>query len=178
VHKTDAGAVRLNLSGAQEVEAAAQEMRGRVAAAGFQIEGFLVQAMAPPGVEMIVGMTHDATFGPVVACGAGGVLVELLKDVAVRVTPISDRDAHEMVTSLKTYPLLTGYRGGPRADVAALEEVVLRIGRLVEDLPQIVELDLNPVIVQPEGKGIRVVDARVRVGEIPPPLPLGAKRLH
>jgi len=137
---------------------------------------FIVQPMAPDGIEMLVGVTHDPLFGPIVVCGAGGVYVELLKDVAVRITPLSDRDASEMVRSLKTFPLLQGFRGGPPYDAAALEQVILRVGALVEDIPEIAELDLNPVIVLPEGKGIVVVDARVRVAESLPPLPFGAKK--
>jgi acyl-CoA synthetase (NDP forming) len=176
VHKTEAGAVRLDLAGGEETERAAEEMRKRLETAGLRGTGFLIQPMAPAGVEMVVGVTHDPVFGPVVVCGAGGVLVELLKDVVVRITPLTDRDASEMVRSLKTFPLLTGYRGGPRYDVPALEQVVLRVGALVEDLLEIGELDLNPVLVLPEGKGVSVVDARVRVAEALPPLPLGAKR--
>ncbi|MBI4278271.1 MAG: acetate--CoA ligase family protein, partial [Armatimonadetes bacterium] len=176
VHKTEAGAVRLNLSGRMEVEQAAREMQQRLAVAGYQAVGWTVQPMVPPGVEMLVGVTHDPIFGPVVACGAGGVLVELLKDVEVRIAPLTDRDAHDMVHSLKTFPLLAGYRGGARGDAAALEEVVLRISSLVDDISEIVELDLNPVVVLPEGQGVSVVDARVRVDVSRPPLPLGAKR--
>jgi acyl-CoA synthetase (NDP forming) len=117
--------------------------------------------MAPPGVEMIVGLVHDPQFGPVVACGAGGVLVELLKDVAVRLTPLTAEDAAEMVRSLKTYPLLSGYRGSVSCDVAALEDVLLRVSGLAEDLTEVAELDLNPVVVLADGAVI--LDARVRV---------------
>ena len=117
--------------------------------------------MAPAGVEMIVGVVHDPQFGPVLACGAGGVLVELLKDVSVRLTPLAAPDAEEMLRELKTYPLLTGYRGAAVHDVPALVDTVLRVGALVEELPQIAELDLNPILVHPSG--VTVVDARVRV---------------
>jgi len=117
--------------------------------------------MAPEGVEMIVGAVQHKQFGPLIACGAGGVVVELLKDVAVRLAPLSERDAHEMVRELKTYPRLTGYRGSPLCDVSALEHVVLRLGVLAEDLPQVLEVDLNPVIVHPDGAV--AVDARVRL---------------
>jgi acetate---CoA ligase (ADP-forming) len=176
VHKTEAGAVRLDLAGGQATERAAEDMMKHLASAGMRGTGFLIQPMSPSGVEMLVGITHDPVFGPVMVCGAGGVLVELLKDIVVRITPLMDRDAAEMVRSLKTFPLLCGYRGGPRYDVAALEQVILRVGTLVEDILEIAELDLNPVIVLPEGKGVSVVDARVRVAEALPPLPLGAKR--
>jgi acetyl coenzyme A synthetase (ADP forming)-like protein len=175
VHKSEAGAVRLNLAGAEATARAAEEMQMRLEAEGQPATGFLVQPMVPTGVEMLVGVTHDSVFGPVVVCGAGGVLVELLKDAAVRITPLTDRDAGEMVRSLKTFPLLTGYRGGPCYDVAALEQVILRVGALVEDRPEIAELDLNPVIVLPEGKGVAVVDARVRVADNLPSQPAEAR---
>jgi acyl-CoA synthetase (NDP forming) len=176
VHKTEAGAVRLDLTGGEETEKVADEMLKQLESAGLKGIGFIIQPMVPAGVEMLVGVTHDPVFGPVMVCGAGGVLVELLKDIVVRIMPLTDRDASEMVRSLKTFPLLTGYRGGPRYDVAALEQVILRVGALVEDILAIGELDLNPVVVLPEGKGVSVVDARVRVAEALPPLPLGAKR--
>ena len=115
VHKTDAGAVRLGLTGRRAVEEAAETMREHLLSLGLKVECFLVQSMAPPGLEMLVGVTRDPVFGPVVACGVGGTLVELLKDVSVRITPLTDRDAGEMLRSLRTYPLLTGYRGGPRS---------------------------------------------------------------
>jgi acetyl coenzyme A synthetase (ADP forming)-like protein len=157
VHKTDAGAVRLDLS-PDAVTAAANEMSARISS----INGFVVQRMAEPGAEMIVGVVHDPQFGPVVACGAGGVLVELVRDVSLRVTPLSREDASAMVRELKTYPLLEGYRGSPVRDVAALEDVILRIGALVDDFPAISELDLNPVLVHEHGATI--VDARIRMG--------------
>jgi acyl-CoA synthetase (NDP forming) len=115
--------------------------------------------MAAPGTEMIVGVSHDPQFGPVVACGAGGVMVELMKDVSVRLTPLACEDAEEMLRDLKTFPLLEGYRGSPARDVVALEDIVLRIGALAEDIPEIAELDLNPVVVHE--RGASVVDARI-----------------
>lgn len=174
LHKTESGAVKLGLSGAEQVEGEAEQMARRVKGQGFKPTGFLVQEMVPAGAEMLVGVTGDPVFGPLVACGAGGTMVELLKDAAVRLAPLTEADADEMVHSLKTFPLLTGYRGGPAYDVAALEEVVLRVSSMVEDLPEIVELDLNPVIVQP--KGAKVVDFRVKVAQAATPLPLGAKK--
>ncbi len=130
--------------------------------------------MVPDAVEMFVGLTNDVNFGPLLACGAGGTMVELIRDVAVRLTPLTDRDAHQMVRSLRTYPLLEGYRGAPARDAKALEEILLRLSELVEDLPQVDELDLNPVMVLADGKGAVVVDARVHVAESTPGLPLGA----
>jgi acetate---CoA ligase (ADP-forming) len=156
-----------------QVGEAARSMDARLRAAGTPPSGFLVQRMAPRGVEMIVGVVHDPQFGPVVACGAGGVLVELLKDVSVRLTPLSRGDAEEMVHELKTFPLLEGYRGGPVGDVDALIDAVVRVGALVEELPQVAELDLNPIVVHPNG--VTVVDARVRVAP-PQPSPLLGQR--
>jgi acyl-CoA synthetase (NDP forming) len=117
--------------------------------------------MAQSGVEMIVGVVHDPQFGPVLACGAGGTLVELLKDVVVRLTPLAREDAAEMIRELRTYPLLEGYRGSPPRDVAALEDVLLRVSALAEDIPQIVEVDLNPVVVL--SQGCTILDARIRL---------------
>jgi acetyl coenzyme A synthetase (ADP forming)-like protein len=174
VHKTEAGGVRLGLEGRDEVERAAVDMARAVATAGHTVERFLVQRMVPAGVEMLVGVVHDVSFGPVVACGAGGTAVELLKDVAVRITPLTELDAPEMVRSLATFPLLQGYRGAPEADVAALEEILLRVSALVEDHPEVAEMDCNPVMVLPDGAVI--MDARVRVEAAPPPLPLSARR--
>lgn len=161
LHKTEAGGVRLNLRGGAEVQAAAADMTQRLQALGATPTGFVVQRMAGSGIEMIVGVVHDPQFGPVVACGAGGVQVELLRDVSIRLTPLSQQDATEMIRSLKTYPLLNRFRGGPAYDVAALEDGLLRVSAMVEDLPQIAELDCNPFVVHEDGAVI--LDARVRV---------------
>jgi acyl-CoA synthetase (NDP forming) len=155
--------VRLRLRGADQVETAAREMFARLSAAGFPPQEFLVQQMAQPGVEMLVGVVHDPHFGPVIACGAGGVTVELLRDVSVRLTPLSRVDASEMIRDLKTYPLLAGFRRQPPADAAALEEILVAVSALADDLPEIAELDCNPVIVHQ--RGATVVDARIRVAE-------------
>lgn len=174
VHKTELGGVRLNLRGAEEVRGAAAQMQQALDGAGHPVQGFVVQEMAPKGVEMLVGVVHDQQFGPVVACGAGGVLVELLRDVSVRLTPISQPDARGMIQELKTYPLLVGFRGQPPVDVAALEDAVLRVGTLVEDLPEIAELDCNPIVVHEHGAVI--VDARIRVAPMAPPPTFGFVR--
>lgn len=173
IHKTEAGGVRLNLRGDKQVQAAAREMRASLEANGNSPTGFLIQRMAGKGVEMIVGVVHDPQFGPVVACGAGGVQVELLRDVSVRLTPLAREDASEMIRSLKTYPLLNGFRGGPVCDVAALEEGLLRVSTMVEDNPQIAELDCNPFVVQEHGAVI--LDARVRVTAVEPRPLLGVR---
>jgi acyl-CoA synthetase (NDP forming) len=111
----------------------------------------------------MVGLTQDPLFGPLVAFGLGGIHVEILADVCFRVTPLTDRDAADMVRSIRGYRLLQGYRGHPPADVETLEEILLRISQLVEEVPEISELDLNPVFALPPGEGCRVVDARIQV---------------
>lgn len=170
LHKTDLGAVELALSGAGEVTAAARAMADRLAAARITPEGYLVQEMVEGGVEMLVGVAHDPLFGPVVACSAGGTAVELLRDVSVRLAPLTDVDAREMVRALRTFPLLDGFRGAPKADVPALEELLLRVSELVEAHPEVAEMDCNPVMVLP--RGALVVDARVRLAEVPPTPPV------
>lgn len=174
LHKSDAGGVALGLRTPAAVRRAAHAMRERLGARGIEIDGFLVQAMAPDGVELLVGATADPLFGPVVACGAGGVNVELTRDVGVRLAPLTDRDARELVHGLAIFPRLEGYRGTPAADVAALEDVVLRVSALVDTHPEIAELDCNPVVAHPGGA--LVVDARVRVAHTPPPPPTPALR--
>jgi acetyl coenzyme A synthetase (ADP forming)-like protein len=166
VHKTEAGAVRLHLRGRSQVLKAARAMSERLNAQAQFAKGFVVQRMAEAGVEMLVGVVHDPQFGPVVACGAGGIQVELLRDVAIRLTPISAIDAGEMIRSLKTYPLLVGFRGGPKYDVAALESGLLRVSALVDDISQIAELDCNPFVVHE--RGAVILDARIRVAAVRP----------
>ena len=174
LHRTEARAVQLGLSGSRQVRTAAARMAKAVADEGSPVDRFLVQRMVGDGVELLVGVVHDALFGPVVACGAGGTAVELLKDVAVRLAPLTDRDAAEMVRSLATFPLLDGYRGAPKADVGALEDLMLRVSALVEAHPEIAELDCNPVKALPDR--VVVVDARIRIEAASLPLPLAARR--
>jgi acyl-CoA synthetase (NDP forming) len=173
LHKSDAGAVRLNLEGESAVERAAAEMSAGLEKSGHHVVGFEVQPIAPKGVEMLVGVVQDQHFGPVLACGAGGTATELLKDVAVRITPITPGEAGRMVRTLKTFPLLDGYRGAEPADVAALENVILRVSALVEAHPEVVEMDLNPLIAHPQG--VVAVDARIRLEPGSPRPPLGAR---
>jgi acetyl coenzyme A synthetase (ADP forming)-like protein len=168
VHKADAGAVVLDLHGRTATERAARALADRVAG----VEGFLVQRMAQPGTELIVGVVGDPDFGPVVACGAGGHAVELLGDVAVRLAPLGPRAAREMLRSLRTFPLLDGYRGAEPADVAAVEDVLQRVSALASAHPEIAELDCNPLTAGPEGA--TVLDARIRVAAPPPPRPFPA----
>ncbi len=172
-HKTERGAVRLGLRDPEEVRQAATEMASRLGAQGLHEVTFVVQRYVTGGVEMLAGMVHDRHFGPIIVCGAGGVFVELLKDVAVRLTPLTREDAAEMVRELRSYPLLTGFRGSPPVDVAAFEETLLRLSTLAEDLPDVAEVDLNPVLVREQGAVI--LDARIRVELAQPPPPLGAR---
>jgi acyl-CoA synthetase (NDP forming) len=172
VHKADAGGVALGLSGQTATTRAARAMAAEVRAAGHEAEGFLVQRMAPAGTELIVGIVGDPDFGPVVACGAGGHAVELLGDVAVRLAPFGPRAARAMLRSLRTFPLLNGYRGAPAADVAAVEDVLLRVSALAAAHPEIAELDCNPLVAGPDGS--LVLDARIRVTAPPPPRPFPA----
>ncbi|HYH90113.1 MAG TPA: GNAT family N-acetyltransferase [Solirubrobacteraceae bacterium] len=168
VHKSDAGAVRLGLAGPTAVTRAAHEMTARLEAVGTHVQGFHVQRMAPEGTELIVGAVGDPAFGPLVACGAGGVAVELLGDVQVRLAPLGPRAADDVLRKLKTFPLLDGYRGRARADLGSLRDLVMRVGALAATHPAIAELDLNPVIATAEGA--LVVDARIRL-EAPGPAP-------
>src|SRR6185437_12697394 len=164
-----------HLRGRDAVAAAAIEITRAVAASvGTEPAGFLVQRMAPAGVEMLVGVVNDPQFGPTVACGAGGTLVELLKDVSVRLTPLTRADATSMLRELRSFPLLEGYRGSQASDIAALEDVLLRVSALVEDHPEIAEIDCNPVIVS--ASGAVIVDSRVRVSAPTPRRPLSARR--
>src|SRR5579863_5200911 len=172
VHKSDVGGVALDLNGAEAVSGAAREMRDSLAAAGYELDGLIVQQMAPSGAELLVGVVHDRSFGPVVACGAGGTAAELLGDVAVRITPLTDVDAAELVRSLRTFPLLDGYRGAARLDVSGVEDVLRRVSAMVERHPEVTELDLNPLIVATDR--VCVTDARIRLEQPTPERPVGA----
>ena len=173
VHKTDAGGVVLGVRGEAAATRAARRLASTVErATGARPEAFHVQRMLPEGTELIVGVVGDPDFGPVVACGAGGRTVELLGDVAVRLAPFGPRAAGDMLRSLRTFPLLDGYRGAPPADTAAVEDVLLRVSALAAAHPEIAELDCNPLIAGP--LGAFVADARIRVAPARPPRPFPA----
>lgn len=167
IHKTEMGAVQLNLGDDQAVRDAFNRIRTKLEQAGQldAMEGVVVQPMQSDGVEVMVGMTRDPLFGPLIAFGLGGIHVEILGDVECRIAPLTDRDAAEMIRGIKGYRLLTGYRGQPAADLKAIKEVLLRLSRLVEEIPEISELDLNPIFALPPGQGCRIVDARIWVGQ-------------
>ncbi len=163
IHKSDVGGVALGIESPDAAADAVRSIREALtrAGAGEHAGAFLVQEQIGDGVEMIVGVNHDPAFGPVVMAGWGGTLVEIVADVAVRLTPLSDLDADEMIRSLRSYPLLTGYRNAAPLDVAAFADLLLRVSAMVEDVPEIAELDFNPVFVR--RSGVAVVDVRVRV---------------
>jgi acyl-CoA synthetase (NDP forming) len=121
---------------------------------------------------LVIGVVTDESFGPVLACAAGGETAELLRDVAVRITPLSELDAHEVIRSLKTFPLLNGYGGRPPADVPAVEDVLLAVSAMVEEHPEIAEVDLNPVVVS--GSGAMIRSARIRLDSPPPAAPMAS----
>jgi acetyltransferase len=125
------------------------------------MQGVMVQRMVTGGVETIVGVTQDPSFGPLIMFGAGGIYAELLKDVVIRLPPLTDLDAKEMVKSIKMAKMLEGYRETPAGDIDAVEELLLRLSAMVEDIHQISELDFNPVKVMQKGEGYWVVDARI-----------------
>jgi acyl-CoA synthetase (NDP forming) len=166
IHKSDVGAVILGLQSEAEVRAAVSTLRDRLAAVGGTLEKVLLQREVPGGLEALVGVVSDPTFGPLVVCGLGGVQVELLRDASFRLPPVTDVDASDMIDRLRMKALLDGYRGSPPADRAALSLLVQRVSALVEAVPELRELDLNPVKVRGRGEGVVVVDARVRLGPV------------
>jgi len=161
IHKSDSGGVKLGLANATQVGKAYNEIISSVKQAypEAQIEGVSVQPMAPSGVEVIVGMSKDPQFGPVLMFGLGGILVEVLKDVSFRIVPVTARDAREMIREIKGYPLLEGYRGQKPASIPALEKLIVKVSQFVEKDPQLKELDLNPIFAYPD-KAV-AVDARI-----------------
>jgi acyl-CoA synthetase (NDP forming) len=159
LHKSDRGGVALNLA----EDAAVSQAFDRVTAPFADAQGALVQQYVPGGHEALVGMTRDPAFGPLVAFGAGGVQAELIGDVTLRMHPLTDRDAGEMIREIRSARLLDGYRGAPAADKLALKDLLLQVSALVSALPEIAELDLNPVKLLAPGEGLRVVDCRIRV---------------
>ncbi len=165
VHKTDAGGVKLGLKTSRQVGKAYGDIMASVKQMypKAKIQGVAVQKMARPGVEVIIGMSKDAQFGPVLMFGLGGVLVEILKDVSFRIVPLTKRDAREMIREIKGYPLLEGYRGQEPVDVANLEELILKVSSFVEQTPEVKELDLNPIFAYKDGA--IAVDARVILEE-------------
>ena len=158
VHKSDAGAVQLGLHGPDEVRAGYRALAERF---GTRMSAAVIQPMVTGGTEIIIGVVQEPVFGPLVVFGLGGVATDVLGDRSARLTPLTDTDAAALIRSVRVAPLLLGHRGTPPADLAALQDIVLRVSRLADDLPQVAELDLNPVIARPDGA--HVVDARIRL---------------
>ncbi|MBC8431134.1 MAG: acetate--CoA ligase family protein, partial [Desulfobacterales bacterium] len=159
--KSDVGGVQLNLNSAEAVEKAYNDLLSAVKSSNPQarIEGVLVSQMAPPGLEVIVGMNRDPQFGPVILFGLGGIMVEIFQDVSLRLLPFSRDDALDMIREIKGYELISGYRGQPPIDEQALADCLLSVAQMAEKHSEIVEIDLNPVMAYPDG--IMVVDARI-----------------
>jgi acyl-CoA synthetase (NDP forming) len=174
VHKSDVGGVRLGLVDADAVRAAFTTMQEVL---GDRMGGGVVQPMvAAGGVETIVGITRDTLFGSLVLFGMGGIQAELVRDTAVRFVPLRDVDAQDLVRSLRSSPLLFGYRNTPEVDVTALEEMLLRVGLLAEHVPEVIEFDANPVIASPTGTV--VVDAKLHLVRAPAEPPPELRRLR
>ncbi len=163
LHKSDVGGVILGVEGDAEIKSAYDSVTGSV----FDAAGALVQELIPGGHEVLIGMTQDPNFGPLVGFGLGGIYVELLKDVVFRIHPLTDVDAAEMIRETKGFRLLTGYRNTAEGDVPALEQTLLRVSGLIAAVPELVEMDLNPVKVLAPGEGVVVVDARMRLQPVP-----------
>lgn len=168
VHKSDIGGVKLGLKSSPQVRKAYDEIMAaaKAKAPASRVWGVSVQKMARPGIEVIVGMSKDPQFGPVLMFGLGGILVEVLKDVSFRIVPLKRRDAQEMIREIKAYPILEGYRGREPGDISYLEETILKVSDFVDRTPEIKELDLNPIVVWEKG-GV-AVDARVVLEPLQP----------
>lgn len=165
IHKSDSGGVKLSLKNASEVRKVYREMieSARKKFPSASIHGISVQKMARPGTEVIIGTSKDPQFGPVIMFGLGGIFVEVLKDVSFRMIPLKRQDALEMMEEIKGYPLLKGYRGKEPADLNALAEIILKVSKVIEENPEIKELELNPIMAY--RKGALAVDARIILEE-------------
>ncbi len=165
LHKTDVGGVLVNVQDEAAAHAGFETIlaRARAAQPAARLTGVQVQQMITGGQEVIVGVKRDPTFGPLLMFGLGGVYVEALADVSFRLAPLTERDAWEMLEEVRSARLLAGVRGLPAADRAALVRAIVRVGQLAADNPEIAELDLNPLLVLPEGQGVVAVDARIIV---------------
>lgn len=159
LHKSDVGGVILNIRSDEEAVGAFEKIRRIAEVGGYRLNGVLIERMVPPGVETILGAKRDPQFGPVLMFGLGGIFVEVFKDVSFRVAPISEEDAMEMISELKAYPILKGIRGRRPSDVKSLAEAMVKVSKIMMDLPEISELDLNPTIVYESG--YKIVDARI-----------------
>ncbi len=163
-HKSDVGGVIVGVKTSSDAREAYRRIMENVRkhAPSARIEGVLVQKMADPGyIEVIVGATRDATFGPVIMFGLGGIFVEVLKDVSFRVAPLTEEDAESMIHEIRSYRILEGYRGMPPRDIDAIKRIILKTADIMLNLENVQDIDLNPVMLYEKGRGALVVDARV-----------------
>lgn len=169
LHKSDVGGVIMDIESVQQAAEAARVLEGRMNAIGAKLDAVMLQQQISYGIEALVGVTTDPTFGPLIACGTGGVMAELARDVSFRLHPVTDVDADEMIKALRLSRLLDGYRNAPAGDREALARVILKVSALVETVPELIELDLNPVKVLDPGQGAVAIDARMRIAPAPRP---------
>jgi acetyltransferase len=162
-HKTDIKGVILDIRNKEELLAAFGRLDDVIVEHSAAKPSFVIQRMLQKGREFIIGVTRDSIFGPMIMCGLGGVFVDVIRDVNFKLPPLSVLDAQQMLESLKVYKLLTGVRGEERVNIELLAEVILRVSKMAENHPELIELDLNPIFISPAGHPSRVVDARVRV---------------
>jgi acyl-CoA synthetase (NDP forming) len=162
-HKSDVGGVKLKIKNHKELAQAISGMKMAFKNITPQpkIDGFLIQKMAEEGVECFVGGRQDPVFGPIVIAGLGGIFLEVFKDTAIRLAPVTKNEAMYMLKNLKTYPILQGARGKMKADIEAFADVICRVSQLLATVTDLAEIDLNPVIVHETGKGVSIVDSRV-----------------
>ena len=168
-HKSDVGGVILNIKNSEEAVKAYRQIMENVRknVSGARVAGVLYQKMAVPGyVEVIVGATRDPTFGPVIMFGIGGIFVEILKDVSFRVAPLEPEDAEEMIREIKTYKILEGYRGMPPRDIEAVKDILIRVSKLMLEVSEVQDIDLNPIMLYEKGRGAVAVDVRVILKKI------------
>jgi len=164
IHKTDAKVLKLGIRNESELISAYDEIIRNAMHynPNAEIQGVLVQEMIEGVAEVIIGISQDIQFGPVILFGLGGIFVEILEDVSLRVPPITKYDAEEMIQEIKGYKLLEGFRGKPKADIKAIIDILLKVSNMACELREsILEMDLNPIIVREEGKGAYVVDVRM-----------------
>jgi len=165
VHKSDVGGVKINIMNENGVSKIFEEIMNnvKIKAPNARVAGILVQEMVPQALEVIVGATRDSTFGPVLVFGLGGIFVEVLKDVSFRVAPVTRYDAEMMLKEIKAAKILDGYRGMPPRDKEALVDIIVKLSKLMEDVDDITDVDLNPIMSFEVGKGAKVADARVLI---------------
>jgi acetyltransferase len=167
LHKSDMGGVRVGLEDEAMLEEAFFDITSNIQLRQpeARIIGVMVQEMIPKGKEVILGITRDMQFGPMIMFGLGGIYVEVLKDVAFRIAPLSVESADAMIRDIRSFPLLRGVRGEVPADIEGIRDALLRLSQMAVDLPEIIEVDINPLLVCPEGQGAVAVDARITIQE-------------